>query len=305
MNDMKISAFITHQDWATPHLEEIDATRFHGLYIADHPSFNVTESWTWLAYAAAKTNRIRLGTHVTGGPFYHPTRLAKQVASVDRLSNGRAVLGIGTAYEHQDFMPYGFEMLPFGERVACLEEMVVLIRQLFSGRIDGFEGRFFHYRGKAEFAPKPVNGSVPRWIGLNKAGLALEAAARVADAINTWQLSPEQVKALSGPLAEAAISAGRRPEEVAITCDVVMARGAARKAADEYAHRIRDMARSWGRSESVTEWGAGGVLYGDGDAMCEQLQQFAAAGCRELAVNMSNMDDVSWFDERVAGRYAS
>lgn len=302
MKDLKLSVIITHQDWATPHLEEIDATRLHGLYIADHPSFAVTESWTWLAYAAGKTRRIKLGTHVTGAPFYHPTRLAKQVASVDVLSNGRAVLGIGTAYEPKDFTPYGFTMLPFRERVACMEEMLVVMKRLFSGRTDGHDGKYFQYRGETEFAPVPVNGTVPIWIGLNKAGPALEAAARVADAINTWQLSPEQVKALSEPLAEAVANAGRPAGEVAITCDVMMARGANRRGAEELAHRIRDMARGWGRKQSVTDWDSGGVLYGDGDGMCAQLEAFAQAGCSEVTVHAAELEDVLWLDEHVARR---
>jgi alkanesulfonate monooxygenase SsuD/methylene tetrahydromethanopterin reductase-like flavin-dependent oxidoreductase (luciferase family) len=302
MSGLKLSVIITSQDWATPHLEEIDATALHGLYVADHPSFPVTESWTWLAYAAAKTSRIRLGTHVTGAPFYHPTRLAKQVASVDALSNGRAVLGIGTAYEVQDFMPYGFPMAGFRDRVEYMEEALVIMKQLFTGRIDGFRGRFHTYEGEADFAPLPVNGSVPIWIGLNKAGLALQVAARHADAVNTWQLSPEQVREIAGPLAEAVGKAGRKAGDVAITCDVVMARGADTRGAEDLAHRIRDMARGWGRKDSVTDWGVGGVLHGDGDAMLEQLQRFAEAGCSEVTVSASSIEDVRWVNENVAAR---
>ena len=302
MSGLKLSVIITSQDWATPHLGEIDATALHGLYVADHPSFPVTESWTWLAYAAAKTSRIRLGTHVTGAPFYHPTRLAKQVASVDALSNGRAVLGIGTAYEVQDFLPYGFPMAGFKDRVDYMEETLVILKQLFTGRIDGFQGRFHTYEGEADFAPLPVNGSVPIWIGLNKAGLALQVAARHADAINTWQLSPEQVREIAGPLAEAVEKAGRKAGDVAITCDVVMARGADTKGAEDLAHRIRDMARGWGRNDSVTDWGVGGVLHGDGDAMLEQLQRFAEAGCSEVTVSASSIEDVRWVNENVAAR---
>ena len=300
MSDLKLSVIITSQDWATPHLAEIDATALHGLYIADHPSFPVTESWTWLAYAAAKTSRIKLGTHVTGAPFYHPTRLAKQVASVDALSNGRAILGIGTAYEVADFMPYGFPMTGFRDRVDFLEETLVILKQLFTGRIDGFKGKFHTYEGETEFAPVPVNGSVPIWIGLNKAGLALQVAARHADAVNTWQLSPAQVREIAGPLKEAVEKAGRKPGDVAITCDVVMARGADERGAEQLAHRIRDMARGWGRKDSVTEWGVGGVLHGDGDAMLEQLDRFREVGCTEVTVSCSNIDDLRWVNENVA-----
>lgn len=298
----RLSIIVTQQDWATPHLQTIDATALHGLYIADHPSFAVTESWTWLAYAAARTERIKLGTHVTGVPFYHPTRLAKQVASVDALSNGRAILGLGTAYEVQDFLPYGFPMPGFRDRVTYVEETVTIMKQLFTGRSTGFRGKFHSYEGECEFAPLPVNGTIPIWMGLNKVGLALEAAARFADAINTWQLSPDQVGALAGPLQEAVDRAGRDPGDVAITCDVVMARDADQRGAEDLAERIRDMARGWGRKDSVTDWHAGGVLYGDADAMCEQVGRFADVGCTELTVAASSLEDILWLDQNVAQR---
>jgi len=299
---LKLSIIATAQDWVTPHLAEVDASGFHALYVADHPSFMVTESWTWLAYAAAKTSRIRLGTHVTGAPFYHATRLAKQVASVDALSGGRAVLGIGTAYEVQDFRPYGFDMPDFKGRVTYLEEVLTILRQLFTGRIDGFQGTYHHYEGEAEFAPRPVNGQLPIWVGLNKAGLAMRVAARLADAINTWQLSPEQVRALAGPLQEMTEAAGRPAGAVAITSDVVMRIGADRRGAEELAERIRDMARGWGRKPEVTDWSAGGVLYGDGDGMLAQIARFAEAGCSELTVSVSTIEDLRWLNENVAAR---
>lgn len=296
----KISIIITAQDWASEHLAEIDKTGFHALYIADHPSFETTDSWTWLAYAAAKTKRIRLGTHVTGASFHHPTRLAKQVTTVDNLSGGRAVLGMGTGYEVQDYKPYGFEMPSFKGRVAYLDEMLVILKALFSGHIDGFSGEHFNYEGAADFAPLPVQKPHPPiMIGLNRAGLALKVAGRHGDAINTWQLSPSQVAEIIDPLADACGEAGRDSSDVAITCDVVMARGADQSGAQALAHQIRDMARGWGRDNSVTDWSEHGVLYGDGDSMCEQLEAFAAVGAAEVTVAVSNIDDLLWLNDAV------
>ena len=297
----KISIIAAAQDWATDHLATIDNTHFHALYIADHPSFATTDSWSWLAYAAGKTEHIRLGTHVTGASFHHPTRLAKQVTTVDNLSGGRAILGIGTGYEVQDYMPYGYEMPSFKNRVAYMDEMLSVMRQMFSGSIDGFKGQFFTYEGEAEFAPLPVQKPYPTIIiGLNMAGLAMEVAARQADAINTWQLGPAAVEALRDPLADATIAAGRNPEDVAITCDVLMAPGANHNAAEALAHQIRDKARGWGRKDSVTQWEADGVLHGDGDAMCEQIQKFAEIGVSEITVSVSDIDQALWLDAEIA-----
>jgi alkanesulfonate monooxygenase SsuD/methylene tetrahydromethanopterin reductase-like flavin-dependent oxidoreductase (luciferase family) len=297
----KVSIIATQQDWVNDHLGTLDDTRFHALYIADHPSFATTDSWSWLAYAAGQTSRIRLGTHVTGASFHHPTRLAKQVTTVDNLSGGRATLGIGTGYEVQDYRPYGYDMPGFKDRVTYMDEMLTVMRQMFSGSIDGFEGQFFHYDGAAEFAPLPVQRPHPTiMIGLNMAGLALQVAARQADAINTWQLGPTQIDALRAPLAEATIKAGRQADDVAITCDVLMAPGADHAGAQALAHQVRDMARGWGRKDTVTQWEAEGVLYGDGDGMVEQIEKFGDAGASEITVAVSDIDQALWLNAEVA-----
>ena len=297
----KISIIATQQDWVNDHLQTLDQSSFNALYIADHPSFATTDSWSWLAYAAAQTNRIKLGTHVTGASFHHPTRLAKQVTTVDNLSNGRAILGIGTGYEVADYAPYGYEMPDFRGRVAYMDEMLTVMRQLFSGSIDGFDGQYLTFKGEAEFAPRPVQKPYPTiMVGLNMAGLAMQVAARQADAINTWQLGPSAIDAIHGPLAEATIAAGRQPEDVAITCDVLMVPGADHATAEAFAHQIRDMARGWGRKESVTQWEADGVLHGDGDTMCEQIMRFAEVGVSEITVSVSDIDQALWLDAEVA-----
>ena len=124
---MQFGVVVTNQNWLTPHLATLDASGFDALYVVDHPSFPIPDPWTYLAFVAARTSRIRLGTHVTGAAFHHPTQLAKQVATVDVLSGGRAVLGIGTAYEHQDFEPYGFPMPDARARREILAETIVLV----------------------------------------------------------------------------------------------------------------------------------------------------------------------------------
>lgn len=298
---MKLSIIATRQDWVSPHLRDIDQTAFHALYVADHPSFETTDAWSWLAYAAGQTERIHLGTHVTGASFHHPTRLAKQVVTVDQLSGGRAILGIGTGYEVQDYAPYGFAMPSFEGRVQYMEETITIIKALFSGRIAGFSGDFFTYEGEAGFAPLPVRKTgIPIIIGLNKAGPALDVAARHAQGINTWQLSAKQVQALREPLEAACTAAGRTVSDMAITSDVLLARDATKKEAEALALQIRNMARDWGRAASVTDWGAGGVLYGDGEAMVQQLGDFTKAGVSEVTVAVSSMDELVWLNENVA-----
>jgi len=301
--DMNFSMVTTNQDWLSSELSKLDATGFEAVYVVDHPSFPIADPWTWLAFAAARTSRIRLGTHVTGAPFHHPAQLARQVATVDRLSGGRAVLGIGTAYEHQDFAPYGHEMSPFGDRLMRLEEALRIVRSLWTQERTEFSGRHFTLSGGATFEPKPLQApNPPIIVGLNRQGGALRIAAELADGINTWQLGPRQIAELGPHIERACESVSRDVSSLRITSDVLFARGADRSGADALAAAVRDLARSWGRSEKVTDWDAGGILFGDADTMAEQALLFRDAGVSELTVAFNHMDEVLWFDENVVPR---
>jgi alkanesulfonate monooxygenase SsuD/methylene tetrahydromethanopterin reductase-like flavin-dependent oxidoreductase (luciferase family) len=243
---------------------------------------------------------VRLGTHVTGAPFHHPTALARQVAAVDLLSGGRAVLGIGVAYEHADFEPYGFPELSFGERVSALDETLCILDLLWSGKSEAFVGDHFSLRGGACFEPKPLQQPRPPiLVGLNRHGKALSVAAARADGINTWQLGAAQVAELRPRAEEAWERAGRDPATLKLTCDLLLARGADRAGAERLAGTLRDTARSWGRSPSVTDWDAGGILYGDADGIGEQLLRFAETGVTEIAVAIHDLDELTWFSDEV------
>jgi alkanesulfonate monooxygenase SsuD/methylene tetrahydromethanopterin reductase-like flavin-dependent oxidoreductase (luciferase family) len=195
----------TNQSWLTDELEALDGSGFDSLYVVDHPAFPIPDPWTWLAFASARTRRVRLGTHVTGAPFHPPTSLAKQVATVDRLSNGRAVLGIGTAYEHADFEPYGFPMLKFRERLAALAETLCILKSLWTRETTSFTGAHFTLPGEATFEPKPVQQPHPPiLIGLNRHGEALRIAVEHA------RCGPTSRRPASGPDATPSRCSSRR-----------------------------------------------------------------------------------------------
>jgi alkanesulfonate monooxygenase SsuD/methylene tetrahydromethanopterin reductase-like flavin-dependent oxidoreductase (luciferase family) len=303
---LRFGLVTTNQHWLTDELAALDASGFDALYVVDHPSFPIPDPWTWLAFAAARTSRVRLGTHVTGAPFHHPAALAKQVATVDRLSGGRAVLGIGAAYERADFEPFGFPMLPFRERLAALDETLCILTSLWTQATTSFAGTHYALRGGATFEPKPVQTPHPPiLVGLNRQGEALQIAAHRADGINTWQLGADQVAALRPHAEEACERAGRDPATLKLTSDVLLARGADRAGAEQLAGMLRDTARSWGRSRSVTDWDASGVLYGDADGVAEQALRFEEIGVTELGVAIHHVDELRWFSERVIARVGS
>lgn len=300
---MKFGMVVTNPAWLEGHWAALDASPFEALYLIDHPSMPAPDPWPYLAYAAAQTKRLRLGTHVTGAPFHHPAELARAVATVDALSDGRAVLGIGAGWTRADFEPFGFSHQPFARRVAQLDEAVWSIKALWTGDPTPLEGEWWRLAGGGVISPRPVQRPHPPIIiGLNLPGRAAATAVAHAQGINTWQLGPEQVRALVEHLRERCTAAGRDPATLAITADVLFAKGEGRAGAEALAERVANFARTGGRGGPATQWHADGVLYGDADHMAEQVRAFAAAGVVELSVTLSNMGDVEWFAENVAGR---
>jgi alkanesulfonate monooxygenase SsuD/methylene tetrahydromethanopterin reductase-like flavin-dependent oxidoreductase (luciferase family) len=152
--------------------ELAEACGWDGLFVWDHVLFDreappdVCDPWVALAAAACRTRRIRLGTLVTAVPRRRPWKLAREVASLDALSCGRAVLGAGLG------APAGAEFEAFGEdadplvRRGKLDEGLELLRRFWSGEPVRFAGEHFSVSG-ATFLPAPVQPRVPVWVGGN------------------------------------------------------------------------------------------------------------------------------------------
>jgi alkanesulfonate monooxygenase SsuD/methylene tetrahydromethanopterin reductase-like flavin-dependent oxidoreductase (luciferase family) len=154
------------------------------LLLTDHymtPTSNETvEAWTVLASLATETERIRLGTCVTPIPFRPPQLLAKVVATVDRLSNGRAILGVGAGWYRPEFEAYS--SWDDGKvRVAKAREGIELMRKLWtSAKPVDFDGKYYKVIGSV-LEPKPVQKPhPPLWFGTTGAYM-LKLAARYAD----------------------------------------------------------------------------------------------------------------------------
>jgi probable F420-dependent oxidoreductase len=139
--------------------EEIRASE--GLPERDEP----LEAWTTLAFLAASTRRIRLGTEVTPVTLRHPALLAKAVATLDVLSGGRVVFGAGTGWHKPEFTSLGIPFERRAERFDKACEALSVMQALWrGGRVD-FQGRFYVLEG-AYLAPPPVQpGGPPIWLG--------------------------------------------------------------------------------------------------------------------------------------------
>lgn len=167
---------------------------FDSAWLVDHlldtdgpPGHPCLEAWTLLAAIAARTSRIRIGVLVTSNTFRHPAILAKEAVTVDHISGGRLILGMGTGWHGEEHRRYGIEMPPAVERVDRLEEAVELVVRLMTEPRVTFEGR--HYRtDDAVFEPRPVQQPrIPLLIAAHRPRM-IRIAARWAD---QWDTFPE------------------------------------------------------------------------------------------------------------------
>jgi probable F420-dependent oxidoreductase len=166
-----------------------------------------------LAFAAAVTKKIRLATGILILPQRHPLYVAKEMATLDVLSGGRAILGIGVGWLAEEFEALG---IPFEERAARTSEAVRAIRSLWKPEPEPFAGKFYRWP-PLESHPKPVQQpGVPIVVG-GHTEIAAKRAARYGDGFFPGIAETDKLTAILGTLRDECRRLGRRPEEVEIT----------------------------------------------------------------------------------------
>jgi F420-dependent oxidoreductase-like protein len=185
----------------------------------------ILEGWATLAALAALTERASLGLMVGANTFRNPGLTAKLATTLDHVSGGRAILGIGGAWFEREHDAYGFDETwgsGFGERLDRLDESVMLLRRLLDGeRIGNHEGRFYTMRD-ALCEPRPVQAHLPILIGGSGPKKTLRTTARYADAWNSGGTA-EQLAAKDAILRERCAEVGRNHEEIERNVTVWMA----------------------------------------------------------------------------------
>jgi probable F420-dependent oxidoreductase len=190
---------------------------FESIWIGDHllyrsPDRAPWEAWTLLSALAAVTRRVRLGPLVACAGFHPPAVLAKMAATVDEVSGGRFVLGLGAGWNRDEFDAFG---IPFDRRVSRFEEAFAIVRGLLAGERVTVDGAFASARD-AVLLPPPAR-RVPLMIGSNGPRV-LGIALPHVDAWNTWYTdfgnTAEGFAALNERISAAARDAGRAPDEI-------------------------------------------------------------------------------------------
>jgi probable F420-dependent oxidoreductase len=187
----------------------VDDCGYDSLWVGDHIAFAVAilDPLLQLAQAAVVSRRLKLGTNVYLAPLRHLVLVAKQVATLDHLSEGRLIFGVGIGGE----FPKEFEAcgVPLGERGARLTAAIPLLRQLWSGEPVSYGGRYFGAFSEVLMQPPARQpGGPPIWVG-GRADAALARAGRLADGWISYVVTPETYRDGLDKIAAAAEAAGR------------------------------------------------------------------------------------------------
>ena len=257
---------------------DLEALGFDGLWVGGHVLWHapMLDPLAQLAAYAAVTSRIRLGTSVLLLPLYHPVLVAKTVTTVDVLSGGRVILGVGVGGEN----PAEFEAMgiPVGERGRRVDEAIPLLRALWSGEPVSRDGRFFPVR-EAAMAPRPIQrGGPPVWIA-GRSPAALARTARCGDGWIGIFCSPARYAAAVREVTGQCAENGRNPADLTFAHYLWMRTGRTREQATAGARAYLE--RSYARpftAEQVPRFCAAGTA----DDLREQVAQYAEAGCRYL-----------------------
>ena len=254
-------------------IRRIEELGFDSIWTGDHFLYRMSDgsadapwdAWSLLAAAAAITSRVTLGPLVTPVGFYNPAVLAKKAATVDEISAGRLVLGLGAGWNEVEFRGYG---VPYDHRVTRFEEAFTIIRTLLQeGEID-FQGEYFSARD-CQLVPQSRPGGPPIMIG-SVGERMLNIALPYVQSWNVWHTetgnSPAGVAPLRAGVAAACDRVGRDPTTVDATVVVLvrMPGGTGRRQGDGYADSTPN------------------PLEGPPEVIAEELRAYARAGVAEV-----------------------
>ena len=295
---MKIGIQLPEVEWEVPFPEYLamartaEAVGFDSVWVGDHLLYDLPagtrgpwEAWTTLAAIAAVTERVEIGPLVASTSFHAPAMLAKQAATVDAISEGRLILGLGAGWNRREYDAFGFA---YDRRVSRFEEAFTIIRTLLrEGEID-FHGEFYdadrcvlHPRSPRPDGPPLMVGSVgPRMLGITLPHV---------DAWNTWWADygndPEAFARQKAVVDEAAAAAGRDPGAVEATAAVfVQLEGGTGRRGGDYAPGAEPT-----------------PLRGSPREIAEQLTRWEAAGAShiQLVADPITRDSIEWLGQVV------
>jgi probable F420-dependent oxidoreductase len=196
--------------WVMDHLLN---NGYIGERLGDRPYYHPLAT---LSYLAATTRSVQLGTSVLVLPYHNPVELAKYAATLDQMSGGRLILGVGAGAMTEEFDALG---VPFRQRGALTNESMEIMKELWSAADPRYESPRWKLVG-FKFAPKPAQGpAIPLWVGGASPG-AMTRAARLGDGWHPTGMSPEAFAAGCQEVRKLAAAAGRDPARLVMSLRV-------------------------------------------------------------------------------------
>jgi F420-dependent oxidoreductase-like protein len=269
--------------------EAAESTGYSGVTVMDHlhqipgigPRTNfMFEGNTILSALAARTSRVNLGLLVGGVMYRNPALLAKITTTIDIVSGGRAILGLGAGWFEEEHRAYGYPFPPLRERFERLEDALQIARLMFTQPESSFEGTH-HSIHDALNIPQPLRGDIPIMVGGSGERKTLRLVAKYADACNIFG-DVEHVKHLLGVLESHCEAVGRDPAEITKT-----------RMATVFVSRSADEALARLEAAGLDERRRPMAIAGDPDAVAEQAQELVDAGIEGLTISLPDVWDVS------------
>lgn len=231
-----------------------------------------------MAATAAITERVLIGPLVAASSFHNPAMLAKKAATVDEISGGRLILGLGAGWNRVEYQAFGF---PFDHRASRFEEAFTIIRHLLrDGEVD-FAGEYYSVPN-CELMPRPRPGGPPLMIG-SEGPRVLRATLPHVDMWNAWRTwfgnSPDGLASMMTILDEICIEVGRHPTEISRTAALLV-----------------QVPGGTGRVYGAAEHAGSMPLTGSHAEIADALRRFAAVGVDhvQLVVDPITVDSISW-----------
>jgi alkanesulfonate monooxygenase SsuD/methylene tetrahydromethanopterin reductase-like flavin-dependent oxidoreductase (luciferase family) len=258
----------------------VESVGWDGFWLPDHYMSNTADDssgsepaldcWTVLAAVAVAVPNLRLTSMVSPVTIHHPVVLAKRVVTVDQISNGRAVLGLGAGWQVNEHRGYGFDLREPGERVTHFIEAIRVIRELLDNERANFAGRWYTLTD-ATFEPKPVQSPLPILVGTARPRM-LRTVARYANEWNTWGI-PSTIAAVTERFMAACDTEGRDPAAV-------------RRSAQALVFITNSDAQ---RDEVLAKTNADRAIVGSTAEIVEVISHYAKAGLDEFALPDFNL----------------
>jgi alkanesulfonate monooxygenase SsuD/methylene tetrahydromethanopterin reductase-like flavin-dependent oxidoreductase (luciferase family) len=258
----------------------VESVGWNGFWLPDHYMSQTADDtsglepaldcWTVLAAVAVAVPNLRLTSMVSPLTIHHPVVLAKRAVTVDQISGGRAVLGLGAGWQINEHHGYGFEMREPGERVTHFNEAIRVIRELLDNERADFAGQWYTLTD-ATFEPKPVQSPFPILVG-TKSPRMFRAVARYANEWNTWG-SPALVATVTERFVAACETEGRDPATIHRSAQALVFITDSDAQRDELRAKV-DTDR---------------VIVGSAAEIIDVMGEYAAAGLGEFALPAFNL----------------